>query len=254
MLDYKELEHVSRLKRLSLMNTEKDYLQDLMLFSIYSHIGKELIFKGGTCLYKIYKLDRFSEDLDFTLNKKIDIREVSNKIISDLGLLNIKSKIKEIKEYKNELNIRFVLNGPLYKGNKETQCFIPLNISIKEKVILEPEDSSVVSLYKELPTFKIFTMQEKEILAEKVRAISTRKKPRDIYDLWFLLVVKNIFFDIKMINEKLSLYSLKYNVKEFLDRINEMKNLWETDLKYLTIGDLPDFNKIKNEIMLKIKT
>ena len=254
MLDYKELEHVSRLKRLSLMNTEKDYLQDLMLFSIYSHIGKELIFKGGTCLYKIYKLDRFSEDLDFTLNKKINIKEVSNKIISDLSLLNIKSKIKEIKEYKNELNIRFILNGPLYKGNKETQCFIPLNISIKEKVILEPEDSSIVSLYKELPTFKIFTMQEKEILAEKVRAISTRKKPRDIYDLWFLLVVKNIFFDIKMINEKLSLYSLKYNVKEFLDRINEMKNLWETDLKYLTIGDLPDFNKIKNEIMLKIKT
>ena len=254
MLDYKELEHVSRLKRLSLMNTEKDYLQDLMLFSIYSHIGKELIFKGGTCLYKIYKLDRFSEDLDFTLNKKINIKKVSNKIISDLSLLNIKSKIKEIKEYKNELNIRFILNGPLYKGNKETQCFIPLNISIKEKVILEPEDSSVVSLYKELPTFKIFTMQEKEILAEKVRAISTRKKPRDIYDLWFLLVVKNIFFDIKMINEKLSLYSLKYNVKEFLDRINEMKNLWETDLKYLTIGDLPDFNKIKNEIMLKIKT
>ena len=254
MLDYKELEHVSRLKRLSLMNTEKDYLQDLMLFSIYSHIGKELIFKGGTCLYKIYKLDRFSEDLDFTLNKKINIKEVSNKIISDLSLLNIKSKIKEIKEYKNELNIRFILNGPLYKGNKETQCFIPLNISIKEKVILEPEDSSIVSLYKELPTFKIFTMQEKEILAEKVRAISTRKKPRDIYDLWFLLVVKNIFFDIKMINEKLSLYSLKYNVKEFLDRINEMKNLWETDLKYLTIGDLPDFNKIKNEIMFKIKT
>ena len=254
MLDYKGLEYVSMLKRLSLMNTEKDYLQDLMLFSIYSHLGKELIFKGGTCLYKIYKLDRFSEDLDFTLNKKIDIREVSNKIISDLSLLNIKSKIKEIKEYKNELNIRFILNGPLYKGNKETQCFIPLNISIKEKVILEPEDSSIVSLYKELPTFKIFTMQEKEILAEKVRAISTRKKPRDIYDLWFLLVVKNIFFDIKMINEKLSLYSLKYNVKEFLDRINEMKNLWETDLKYLTIGDLPDFNKIKNEIMFKIKT
>src|SRR3989344_7285837 len=254
MLDYKELEHVSRLKRLSLTNTEKDYLQDLMLFSIYSHLGKELIFKGGTCLYKIYKLDRFSEDLDFTLNKKINIKEVSNKIISDLSLLNIKSKIKEIKEYKNELNIRFILNGPLYKGNKETQCFIPLNISIKEKVLLEPEDSSVISLYKELPTFKIFTMQKEEILAEKVRTIFTRKKPRDIYDLWFLLVTKNTLFDVKLINEKLSLYNIKYNVKEFENKMNDMKNLWETDLKYMIIGDLPDFNKVRNEIMLKIKT
>ena len=106
MLDYKGLEYVSMLKRLSLMNTEKDYLQDLMLFSIYSHIGRELIFKGGTCLYKIYKLGRFSEDLDFTLNKRIDIKEISKKIVSDLDLLGIKSKIKEIKEYKNELNIR----------------------------------------------------------------------------------------------------------------------------------------------------
>jgi len=254
MLDYKELEHVSRLKRLSLTNTEKDYLQDLMLFSIYSHIGRELIFKGGTCLYKIYKLGRFSEDLDFTLNKRIDIKEISKKIVSDLDLLGIKSKIKEIKEYKNELNISFILNGPLYKGNKETQCFIPLNISIKEKVLLEPEDSSVISLYKELPAFKIFTMQEREILAEKARAIFTRKKPRDIYDLWFLLVTKNTFFDVKLINEKLSLYNIKYNVKEFENKMNDMKNLWETDLKYMIIGDLPDFNKVRNEVMLKIRS
>ena len=254
MLDYKGLEYVSMLKRLSLMNTEKDYLQDLMLFSIYSHIGRELIFKGGTCLYKIYKLGRFSEDLDFTLNKRIDIKEISKKIVSDLDLLGIKSKIKEIKEYKNELNIRFILNGPLYKGNKETQCFIPLNISIKEKVLLEPEDSSVISLYKELPAFKIFTMQEREILAEKARAIFTRKKPRDIYDLWFLLVTKNTFFDVKLINEKLSLYNIKYNVKEFENKMNDMKNLWETDLKYMIIGDLPDFNKVRNEVMLKIKS
>ena len=254
MLDYKGLEYVSMLKRLSLMNTEKDYLQDLMLFSIYSHIGRELIFKGGTCLYKIYKLGRFSEDLDFTLNKRIDIKEISKKIVSDLDLLGIKSKIKEIKEYKNELNIRFILNGPLYKGNKETQCFIPLNISIKEKVLLEPEDSSVISLYKELPAFKIFTMQEREILAEKARAIFTRKKPRDIYDLWFLLVTKNTLFDVKLINEKLSLYNIKYNVKEFENKMNDMKNLWETDLKYMIIGDLPDFNKVRNEVMLKIKS
>ncbi|MBS3134971.1 nucleotidyl transferase AbiEii/AbiGii toxin family protein [Candidatus Woesearchaeota archaeon] len=254
MLDYKGLEYVSMLKRLSLMNTEKDYLQDLMLFSIYSHIGRELIFKGGTCLYKIYKLGRFSEDLDFTLNKRIDIKEISKKIVSDLDLLGIKSKIKEIKEYKNELNIRFILNGPLYKGNKETQCFIPLNISIKEKVLLEPEDSSVISLYKELPAFKIFTMQEREILAEKARAIFTRKKPRDIYDLWFLLVTKNTLFDVKLINEKLSLYNIKYNVKEFENKMNDMKNLWETDLKHMIIGDLPDFNKVRNEVMLKIKS
>ena len=36
--------------------------------------------------------------------------------------------------------------------------------------------------------------------------------------------------------------------------MKDMKNLWETDLKHMIIGDLPDFNKVRNEVMLKIKS
>src|SRR3989344_4485381 len=218
MLNHEELEYIAELKRLSLLSAEKDYLQDLILFSIYSHIGKDLVFKGGTCLYKIYKLKRFSEDLDFTLTKHIDIDKTSQKILLDLSLLNIKCKIKEIKQHKNEINIRLLCNGPLYKGNKETQCFIPLNISLKEKILLTEQREQILPIYKELPTFEIFVMQEKEILAEKVRAIYTRIKPRDVYDLWFLLIRKNIPFDTILIDKKLSLYNKKYNLKEFRER------------------------------------
>ena len=37
---------------------EKDYFQDLFLYHT---------FKGGTCLYKIHNLPRFSEDIDFSV-------------------------------------------------------------------------------------------------------------------------------------------------------------------------------------------
>ena len=252
MLDYKELENIARLKRLSLRNAEKDYLQDLLLFSIYSNVGKELIFKGGTCLYKIYKLNRFSEDLDFTLAKNIDIKKISNKIISDLALLNVVGKIKEIKEYKNEINVRLLLNGPLFRGNKETQCFIPLNISIKEKVLLNPEKEFIIPLYKEIPNFELFAMEEKEILAEKVRAIFTRMKPRDIYDLWFLVIRKNAKFDVELINKKLSLYNLKFNLINLKKRIEIMRGLWNIDMKNLIIDEAPDFDKIRKELFEKI--
>ena len=248
MLSYDELENIARLKRLSIKNAEKDYLQDLMLFSIYSNVGKELIFKGGTCLYKIYKLNRFSEDLDFTLTKRIEVKKLADKIVSDLSLINIKSKIKEIKEYKNEINVRVLINGPLYKGNKETQCFIPLNISLREQPLLEPNKESIISLYKEIPNFEIFTMQEREILAEKVRAIFTRTKPRDIYDLWFLVAKKNIILDLELVNKKLLLYSLKFDVKKFRDKIENMKGLWQIDLKNLIMGELQEFKDIKSEI------
>ena len=250
MLNYEELENIARLKRLSLANVEKDYLQNLILFSIYSQVSKELVFKGGTCLYKIYKLDRFSEDLDFTLNGKTDAEKIANKIISDLLLLNIKGKIKEIKEYGNEINVRLIFNGPLYKGGKETQCFIPLNISLKEQVLIDPKGENIVSLYKEIPNFMVFAMHEKEILAEKVRAIFSRQKPRDVYDIWFLLE-KNVNFDIELINKKLALYKFKFNMNEFKSRIEKVKGFWQTDLKNLITREL-EFEKAKREILKKI--
>ena len=253
MLNFEELGRIAKLKRLSLINAEKDYLQDVILFSIYSNAGKELVFKGGTSLYKVYKLNRFSEDLDFTLTKNLDIKKIGNKTISDLALLNITGRIKEIKEHKNEINIRLLLNGPMYKGSKETQCFIPLNISSRENVLLEPKRDSIIPIYKELPNYELFVMQEKEILAEKVRAIFTRLKPRDVYDLWFLLVRKNIVFDLELVNKKLGLYKLKFNFNEFKNRIERMKGIWQIDLKSLIIGELSDFSEVKKEIFFKVR-
>ncbi len=252
MLTFKELEVVARLKRLSLINAEKDYLQELMLFSLYSRISDELVFKGGTCIYKFYKLNRFSEDLDFTLRKSVDLKKVVNKVIVDLELLNIKGKIKEVKEYKNEINIRILLNGPLYKGSKVTQCFLPINVSLKEGVIFEPKKESLISMYKEIPNFEAFIMDEREILAEKVRAIMTREKPRDVYDLWFLLNAKNVGFGLELVNKKLGLYGLKFNRNEFVRKVDSKKGLWETDLKSLIIGSLPDFSVVKKQILERI--
>ena len=250
MLTYEEFENIARLKRLSLANAEKDYLQNIVLFSIYSIAGKELVFKGGTCLYKIYKLDRFSEDLDFTA-AKLDIEKLSSKIVSDLLLLNVKGRIKEIKEYKEGVNVRLLFNGPLYRGSKETQCFIPLNISLRENVLLEPRKEMVFSLYREIPNFEVFAMDEKEILAEKVRTIFARQKPRDIYDLHFLLE-KNIDLDVEMINKKLSLNNITFSKREFKRRIEKMKGLWQIDLKNLMAKEI-DFEKVKREIFDKLK-
>ncbi|MDD4878778.1 MAG: nucleotidyl transferase AbiEii/AbiGii toxin family protein [Candidatus Nanoarchaeia archaeon] len=252
MLSREELENIARIKRISIVNAEKDYLQELILRSIYSLAGKALVFKGGTCLYKIYKLGRFSEDLDFTLNGKINLEKLAARVISDLGMLGIKGRIKETKEHANETNIRLLMNGPLFKGGAETQCFIPLNISKKEKMILEPAKESVIPLYREIGSFDVFAMQEKEILAEKIRAISTRMKPRDIYDAWFLVAKKGIEFDLNFANKKLELYGQAFELSAFRRRVESMQGLWLADLRHLIIGELPDFNAVKKGILAHI--
>lgn len=252
MLSNEDLERIADLKNITLSNAEKDYLQDLILFSIYSFIGRELVFKGGTCLYKIYKLDRFSEDLDFTLIKSVNIKKLCEKIISNFSLLGIRAILKESKEFKNEINLRFLINGPLYKGNKETQSFIPLNISLKEKTILEPLIESIIPIYKDIPAFDICAMHENEILAEKVRAIFTREKARDVYDLWFLLKKRKTKPDLKIINRKLALYNLKFNSKVFAERLEKMRGLWKIDLRNLLTTNISDYELVKLDILSEI--
>ncbi len=252
MLGFDEISGIARLKRISMENAEKDYLQDLILLSIYSIAGRELVFKGGTCLYKVYKLNRFSEDLDFTAEKKADWEKLGKRVISDMSMLNIRGRVKEADIHKNEANIRILINGPLYKGSRETQCFIPLNISMREKCLLEPKAETIRPIYREIFDFEVFAMQEKEILAEKIRAVCTRLKPRDVYDLWFLLIRRGIEFDVELADKKLALYGLKFDKKEFISRIEKMKGMWETDLRNLAIGQIEDFNKVKKEIIAKI--
>jgi predicted nucleotidyltransferase component of viral defense system len=52
---------------------EKDYYCSLLLHDLSELFGMEMVFKGGTCLSKVYaNLYRLSEDLDFVFSVKID--------------------------------------------------------------------------------------------------------------------------------------------------------------------------------------
>jgi predicted nucleotidyltransferase component of viral defense system len=117
---------------------------------------------------------------------------------------------------------------------------------------LDPRRESIIPVYREIPSFDIFIMPEEEILAEKIRAILTRQKPRDIYDARFLLIEKNIPLDMQLVNKKLSIYNLKFDLKEFENKIEKMKGLWQIDLRNLVLGELPDFEKTKKELLDRI--
>jgi len=73
---------------------EKDYFQDKLLYYIFK-LTNNLVFKGGTALYKLYGMPRFSEDLDFTL---LDPKErVEDKILKIAEILNAKINVKRLK-------------------------------------------------------------------------------------------------------------------------------------------------------------
>jgi predicted nucleotidyltransferase component of viral defense system len=69
LIDRRELLEKARQKGLNLMMIEKDYVLGWLLCGFAKE--KNLVFKGGTALSKIYfpKIWRLSEDLDFSLPK-----------------------------------------------------------------------------------------------------------------------------------------------------------------------------------------
>ncbi len=246
MITKEEISRIADMKHLPIRNAEKDYILEILLY-LSSDFSRKLVFKGGTALYKFYNLNRFSEDIDFTLSsKRFDIDSMINKIVRGLSYLGMHHTITEKIEYGNEITIRLNVRGPLYDGSKNSMSRVTINISRREKPILM-EEKMLIPSYQEIPSFRINILSPGEIAAEKIRCILTRDKPRDIYDLWFLLK-RGVSIDKDIISRKLRIYNLSFDLKTFYDKIWKKKDMWTRDLRGLIIGSLPDFREIVDEI------
>lgn len=246
MITKSELTRIAEIKHLTIRNAEKDYLLELLLY-ILSDYRRYLVFKGGTALYKFYNLNRFSEDLDFdVVGKRFDTDKMIKKITRNLEVAGMQRTIFEKTEHGNEINIRFAIRGPFYDGSKNSMSRVTINISKRERPISSLE-TLLVTTYPEIPSFELSTLDVEEIAAEKIRCILTREKPRDIYDLWFLSK-KGIAIDVSLVNKKLKIYRLTFNLEKFMEKVNEKRNMWRRDIQDLIIGTLPKFNEVTKDI------
>ena len=247
MILIEELKKMAKLRGMSMGNAEKDYLISLMLFIISGKTKGELVFKGGTCLTKFYGLDRFSEDIDFTAVKPLDIEKISGDIVSGMENFGIKCSLNQKREPYNSILLAFRCEGPLYKGLPMTFASVRMDINLKSTVDVEPSLNYYSPAYREIPRFSLLVMQEKEILAEKIRALLSRKKARDLYDLYFL-ISKKVEADPVLIKEKFKYYKQSWDIKEFEAMISSIESIWHTELKPL-LKNVPDFEEVKKSVM-----
>lgn len=194
----------------------REYLQVLFLSKFYSfNKSRKVFFKGGTALHLIYKAPRFSEDLDFTVGlKEKDFLHFLKKVFNRLS----KEEAVAFKERKTLTGKKFLLTAtPTILAYK---VFVNLDFSFREKVF-EIKKSIIETEYPVLFNSYVYHLSKEEIAAEKIRAILTRKRGRDLYDLWYLLT-QSVRLDDKLIREKLKYYSLAYKGKaDILKRVQE---------------------------------
>lgn len=251
MITKRELQEYARIKELSLGNAEKDYLIDIALLSISKHTKNELIFKGGTCLYKFHKLNRFSEDLDFSAVLKVDVDNLISKILIDFERFGIKAVMHRKKEPHNSILIGLRLEGPLFSGKTTTYSNIGIDINLKSSVELEPEFLGYNSSYPNLAGISVLCMKQEEIFAEKVRALMTRARSRDLFDLNFLLK-KDIHADKKLIAKKMEYYNKEFSLNELILKIKLLEKKWKSEVAGFT-STIPNFNQVSKETIKTLK-
>ncbi len=207
-----------------LVNALKEVFQEIALLGLY-HGGffNKAAFYGGTALRILYGLNRFSEDLDFTLLKKdnnFDIEQYFPSVRQEfeaLGIdIDLKKKIK--KTSNSDIESAFLKNGTsihtlniqandlgeilsgVHSGKKlkikfEVDTNPPLKFQTEAKTLLMPK------------TFNIISMTKPNLYAGKMHAIlfrnwNTRVKGRDWYDFeWY--VKQNTPLNLEHLQERM---------------------------------------------------
>jgi len=163
-------------------NVLREYVQHLFLSSLYRTNGSEnILFKGGTGYRIAYRSPRFSEDLDFSANK-ISIAEIEKIIISVLEDLSNNGLICEIEESKKTTGGYLAKLFTKLQGEKIP---IDIQISLREKSDKKYEIFDIINEY--VPTYTVLLLPKDVMIDEKIQAALTRSKPRDFYDIYFLL-------------------------------------------------------------------
>ncbi|MBU4462205.1 nucleotidyl transferase AbiEii/AbiGii toxin family protein [Patescibacteria group bacterium] len=183
MLTLENLKEFTNKNQTRLENIIREYIQHLFLSSLYKIKGSEkLLFKGGTALKIIYGSPRFSEDLDFdgqNIYQSKVIDDLFLKTISELEKTGIEIGLKEAK--KTTGGYLGIINYRLYDISKEMK----FEISLRNGGKADYEVTTIVSDY--LPLYSIIHSPGKKIVQGKINALLDRGKPRDYYDIYFIL-------------------------------------------------------------------
>jgi predicted nucleotidyltransferase component of viral defense system len=244
-------------------NAIKEVMQELVLCGL-SRAGffKSAAFYGGTALRIFYDLDRFSEDLDFSLMTPDDgfnMRKYFPILEKEIASFGLKVKI-DTKDKTIDSNIQ----SAFLKGNTKEHLlkFYPsdaasagvhANETIKIKLEIDvnpPAYATFERKYRLHPMpYEVNLYDEQSLFAGKVHAVlgrswKNRIKGRDLYDYVFYLS-RNTKLNIKHLEARLVQSG----------HLDDMKNITLEDVKRMLCKrfDEIDFEQAKTDVLPFIK-
>jgi predicted nucleotidyltransferase component of viral defense system len=232
------------------INAIKEIFQEIALLGLWrAKFFEQAAFYGGSALRILYKLDRFSEDLDFTLlkpNKNFILSPYNQAIVDELSAFGFNVEVLT----KNK-NIQTNIESAFIKADTKKQLLIieaPTElaaklhrmhtIKIKMEVDINPPrkfTTEAKTLLQPIPFF-VKTLTQPDLFAGKIHAIlcrpwQKRVKGRDWYDfVWYIAhntpvnlthlrerLIQSKFWDATRVLTK---NDLIYLLKEKINRTN----------------------------------
>ena len=240
MLKPQEISKIASREGVRPQQIEKDYIISWVLWGLYNHgiLKDALIFKGGTCIKKIFIEDyRYSEDIDFTLDpsleKTLSDEEIYKAFSEIFGSIkeaaNIDLSIPEdSKEVHESGSIKFFIEfiGP--HGGKSDR--IKTDIWKGEKLEFEVVKKLMLNDYSDLEEEEKATITSyslEEIVIEKMAALMGRTIPRDLYDFEYLTNTEGIELQDVFIEFQLKAEHKGQDPKEFVQKVTAKEKIFE---------------------------
>jgi len=240
MLTRTQIQRLAQRNHIGMQVQERDYLQHLLLSLLYNR-SQALIFKGGTALRLVYQSNRYSEDLDFNGPDDADtLRHLWRDVIAALRDFGIQAEMRN--EWESGVGYSFDVSyqGPLYDGRDRSKGKVRVDVNRRSEPV-ETQRELVTSEYDDVRPFVVTVLTLEHLMAEKVRALLVRGKPRDLYDVW-LLLSQGVSPDRALIERKLALYEMAFSVEALEEALTRVQTDWERDLRPL----LPQFARYED--------
>lgn len=196
------------------------YAQDIIVEELY-RIFDNAVLHGGTAIWRCYNGNRFSEDIDFYIEKNKGKIELLFNNLKKRGFGIIKKKVSE-----NSIYSLLKLGGT----------------EIRFKALFKKIGNYFLKSYEtsEGNWVNVLTLSPEQLIEEKIDAYSKRRKIRDLYDLFFLL------------NYAAEKEKIKNKIKGFLKHFKEPEDK-DTLKELIIVGKVPSYEEIVEVIRLWVK-
>ena len=250
MITQRELRERAREYGVPISTIERDYAQNWLL-KHFSSIN--MVLKGGTGIRKAYIGEcRFSDDLDFTLLEEINKERLDVLIKESVKNIKEESGINLSEDFRSqendngfEIDIYFQI---MQRGESRTRIKIDITKHGNEEILLPLNMREIIHPYSDRLKANIRVYSLEEIIAEKVRSLFQRTRPRDLYDVWYLRNRVNQRKVLDIFLRKCEFKDVRIDVKDLEDRKDDFKNAWENSLRH-QLKNIPDFDDVFSSVV-----